>query len=214
MRLKRVLTVGVTLGVAASLMYIPASQAQTGSEYTKGNGAIRDVAQIAEYRAWVLSKKAQREAQEPLIAERIAFLRQQESADTRASRNNVSPRSGVVITACANRKTGVLRLAQVCLKTESKVSWNVQGPPGPGATAIVYEDVYDSDTLSANSYVWYNMKCSRGGTAINAGYGSDGDYFYATVSWQSNNGPDTWYLRVDNDADVSVEYTVTVYCML
>ena len=52
--------------------------------------------------------------------------------------------SSPVIRACANKKTGVLRLANKCRKSERSVSWNqsgVQGPQGltgatgaPGAT--------------------------------------------------------------------------------
>ncbi len=35
-----------------------------------------------------------------------------------------------VIRACANKHTGVLRLAHKCKKHERAVSWSVQGPPG------------------------------------------------------------------------------------
>jgi hypothetical protein len=39
-----------------------------------------------------------------------------------------------VIRACANKKTGALRLASKCRHRERSVSWNVQGPAGlPGA---------------------------------------------------------------------------------
>jgi hypothetical protein len=40
--------------------------------------------------------------------------------------------SNAVIRACANKKTGALRLANAChTKTERAVSWNQQGAPGP-----------------------------------------------------------------------------------
>jgi hypothetical protein len=35
-----------------------------------------------------------------------------------------------VIRACANKKTGALRLASKCRRSERRVSWNVQGPAG------------------------------------------------------------------------------------
>jgi len=39
------------------------------------------------------------------------------------------------ITTCANKKTGVIRLATKCAKTETKLTWNQSGPVGPkGAT--------------------------------------------------------------------------------
>jgi len=39
-----------------------------------------------------------------------------------------------VIRACANKKSGALRLASKCRHRERRVSWNVQGPAGlPGA---------------------------------------------------------------------------------
>jgi hypothetical protein len=44
--------------------------------------------------------------------------------------------SGGAIHACANKRTGVLRIASACKgRQERAVSWNVQGPPGqPGRT--------------------------------------------------------------------------------
>jgi hypothetical protein len=42
--------------------------------------------------------------------------------------------SSPVIRACANKKTGALRVAGKCRHRERRVSWNVQGPAGlPGA---------------------------------------------------------------------------------
>jgi Collagen triple helix repeat (20 copies) len=38
---------------------------------------------------------------------------------------------GGVIRACANKKTGALRLARTCKQNEKAVSWNAQGPAGP-----------------------------------------------------------------------------------
>jgi hypothetical protein len=38
--------------------------------------------------------------------------------------------SSPVIRACANKKTGVLRLAKKCRKHERSLSWNKQGIPG------------------------------------------------------------------------------------
>src|SRR5205085_2950000 len=41
--------------------------------------------------------------------------------------------SGNVIKACANKKTGALRLAKKCRRNERPVSWSIQGPQGvPG----------------------------------------------------------------------------------
>jgi len=43
---------------------------------------------------------------------------------------------GGVIRACANKKTGALRLAATCeKKNETAVAWNVQGPQGPAGPA-------------------------------------------------------------------------------
>jgi hypothetical protein len=39
--------------------------------------------------------------------------------------------SGQVIRACANKKTGALRLASKCRRSERSVSWNKEGVPGP-----------------------------------------------------------------------------------
>jgi hypothetical protein len=39
--------------------------------------------------------------------------------------------SGPVIRACANKKTGALRLASRCHRKERRVSWNQTGPAGP-----------------------------------------------------------------------------------
>jgi hypothetical protein len=57
--------------------------------------------------------------------------------------------------------------------------------------------------------------CSRGGTAINAGYLSDGNNFYASASWQSVNGTDSWFIQVENNNSyTTLEYGLTLYCML
>ena len=43
--------------------------------------------------------------------------------------------SSPVIRACANKKTGVLRLAKKCRRSERSVSWNQTGPKGPRGLA-------------------------------------------------------------------------------
>lgn len=37
---------------------------------------------------------------------------------------------GGTMTACAKKSNGALRLANKCKKSEKRVSWNIQGPPG------------------------------------------------------------------------------------
>jgi hypothetical protein len=43
--------------------------------------------------------------------------------------------SGPVIQACANKKSGALRLASRCRRAERRVSWNQVGPQGPSGPA-------------------------------------------------------------------------------
>ena len=42
---------------------------------------------------------------------------------------------GPVIGACANKKTGALRLASKCRRNERAIRWNQTGPPGPRGLA-------------------------------------------------------------------------------
>ena len=42
---------------------------------------------------------------------------------------------GPVIGACANKKTGALRLASKCRRNERAIRWNQTGPQGPGGPA-------------------------------------------------------------------------------
>ena len=42
-----------------------------------------------------------------------------------------------VIRACANKKTGALRLASKCRRSERSVSWSQRGPEGPRGTGAV-----------------------------------------------------------------------------
>jgi hypothetical protein len=44
-------------------------------------------------------------------------------------------KSSPVIRACANKKSGALRLASKCRKSERSVTWNKQGIPGPQGAA-------------------------------------------------------------------------------
>jgi hypothetical protein len=43
--------------------------------------------------------------------------------------------SGPVIRACANKKTGALRLASKCRRNERAIQWNQTGPQGPAGLA-------------------------------------------------------------------------------
>jgi hypothetical protein len=43
-----------------------------------------------------------------------------------------------VIHGCVSKKDGALRIANTCTSTETALSWNKLGPPGPGAKRLVY----------------------------------------------------------------------------
>jgi hypothetical protein len=158
----------------------------------------------------------------PAIQARRDFLASQGSPEERSAKSGLASR----INACQDKKTGALRISKVCSKNEKRLSWNAQGPAGPAgpsgpagpaATALVYEDIFGPFTLESQFSSARVLTCTRGGTAINAGYAVDPDKFnfYVLGSWQSTTGQDSWYIRVENNnAYSAVEYVLTVYCLL
>jgi hypothetical protein len=100
---------------------------------------------------------------------------------------------GGVIHACANKKTGALRLATECKKKQERaISWNLQGPQGRtgaagatgqqgpqglpgtngsnGATNVVVRTTTESVTTGSSSQM--NVSCNPGERATGGGVGT------------------------------------------
>lgn len=84
---------------------------------------------------------------------------------------------GGTIHACANKKSGSLRLANTCKKGERAVTWSVTGPRGPqgiagtngrnGATSVVVRDA--TGPIPANEYGHAIAQCNPGEVATGGG---------------------------------------------
>ena len=216
------LAVGVGIGAVAVASSVSADQNQEDPQrQVQEQGSGPDIS-VSE---WFQEKTSKRKNLDQAITDRLAFLEdvpQQGSRSTRGARSNV-------IQACQNKATGVLRVAQNCTNKEIRVSWNTQGPagpqgpagsqglPGPGGQALVYEDAFGPYLLSAQYSQSMTLTCSRGGTAIGAGWlvGSGSFDFFPLASMQDVDSSGRWFLRVqNNNLYSSVEYVVSVYCLL
>lgn len=215
-RLAIVLSVGLGIAALAAGSSVSADQNQEDPQrqvLEQGSGPHISVSE------WIQEKKSKRKNLDQAITDRLAFLEdvpQQGSRSTRGARSTV-------IRACQNKATGVLRVAQNCTKKEIRVSWNTSGPagpqglPGPGGQALVYEDAFGPYLLPGEGYSQsLTLRCSRGGTAIGAGWlvGPGSFDFFPLASMQDVDSSGRWFLRVQNRSRSSVEYVVSVYCLL
>ncbi|HME03002.1 MAG TPA: hypothetical protein VKG38_08220, partial [Solirubrobacteraceae bacterium] len=117
--------------------------------------------------------------------------------------------SSPVVRACANKKTGVLRLASKCRKGERAVSWNKEGLPGPqgltGATGTTGATGAKGETGTVNTSNFYTK--------------TESDSRYVA---QGNGRPFAWgqvredaSLRPHSATLVSVSHPSTgLYCLL
>lgn len=219
-RLAIVLSVGLGIAALAAGSSVSAEQNQEDPAQVLEQGSGPHIS-VSE---WIQEKKSKRKNLDQAITDRLAFLEdvpQQGSRSTRGARSTA-------IQACQNKATGVLRVAQNCTRKEIRVSWNTsgsagpqgpagpQGLPGPGGQALVYEDAFGPYLLSAQYSQSMTRTCSRGGTAIGAGWlvGSGSFDFFPLASMQDVDRSDRWFLRVQNNSYSSVEYVVSVYCLL
>jgi hypothetical protein len=140
--------------------------------------------------------------------------------------------SGNVIHACANKKTGALRLAATCKRNERRVLWQVHGPQGlqgatgargpqgiqgsPGQTGFA-NIVVRTDTLTGLLAGSDTVKCNPGERAIGGGVAhndfSNNASIYASAPVAANGSiatagstPTAWATGINNTAAVDTTF--------
>lgn len=123
-----------------------------------------------------------------------------------------SARVTVTIDACYDTGTGALRIASACGPTESPISWNSEGPPGPvgppgpagtsGATNVTVR----SEVTNGVGEAW----CKRGEKAVGGGYaGVDHEAVssFPSPSWGT---PVGWKVESEASSDLFNVYVICI----
>lgn len=125
------------------------------------------------------------------------------------------------IHACAHKVTGNLRLANTCRRTETPVSWSIQGPAGPPGPAELQVTLREftrtftvqpvSDGQGPNGVY---AGCKQGETVLSGGltaYGADLLPLQPFTSGPSFDGNRSgWIVEWINPTDEAVTATVTM----
>ena len=122
--------------------------------------------------------------------------------------------SSEVINACANRVTGDLRVLKPgarCLRNETPLMWNQEGPQGPAASLMITRRTIHG-TIPVHNYASVEAECDEDEVVTGGGYsigsiGSNDRVF--------TDGPiddRTWAVSVMNDTDYVLDVWVTAIC--
>lgn len=125
-----------------------------------------------------------------------------------------------VIHACANKKTGALRLSKKCNRgTETRVVWNVQGPPGKpgtngtngtnGAPGISGYQIVQSSSVSNphGQQTLVTAICPSGKKAIAGGGGGSSALPDQSINSSFPGGDGSQWNVEENNSSASSDYT-------
>jgi hypothetical protein len=133
----------------------------------------------------------------------------------------VIPDSSGVIHGCFKTASGALRVIDPsttsCLPSETAISWNQVGPPGPPGAVSGYEEKTHQVFVSAGAVANVSVSCSTGKKVLGGGFDietpDDVKVFSSEPSDGSGNVIDNgWNVFVHNTGSVTRQVTVTAIC--